>query len=177
MIPALLHLNFSAVLSPPTPCRPMSAFSPLVCSCVLGSFLEHRFPSARIRSPDFAFRSQAHHHTRPYRVSFVRTGRLASGCSPPHLPRPLSLLVTQLPSAFDQSSVWSRGISPPFQVRSRAHERWPLAGWPGEPPAALSLANRAVAICVWDVLQGTHTQMTSARLTTVHPLHRLVRSY
>jgi hypothetical protein len=35
--------------------------------------------------------------------------------------------VTQLPSAFNQSSVWLRGISPPFQMRSRAHGRRRLA--------------------------------------------------
>ena len=30
--------------------------------------------------------------------------------------------VTQLPLAFNQSSVWLRGVPPPFQMRSRAHE-------------------------------------------------------
>jgi hypothetical protein len=40
----------------------------------------------------FATRSQARHDTRPNRLSLVRTDRLASGCSPPHLrgPRLLS---------------------------------------------------------------------------------------
>jgi hypothetical protein len=33
--------------------------------------------------------------------------------------------VTQLPSAFNQSSVWLRGLSPPIQMCSRAH--WPRA--------------------------------------------------
>ncbi len=116
-IPDSPHLNFPVVLSPTTVFRSISAFFPLVCSRVLDSSLQRRFSSARIRSPGFAIHPQARHETGPNRVSCVRTDRIAFRCSPPRL------ATTQLRSAFNQSSVWLRGFSPPFQMCSRAHER------------------------------------------------------
>jgi hypothetical protein len=53
------------------------------------------------------------------------------------------LSVTQLPSAFNQSSVWLRGLSPPIQVRSRAHaRRRPRPLSPGAPPGDLVAGTR-----------------------------------
>ncbi len=47
-IPDSPHLNLPVVLSPITPCLPMSAFTMLVSFRVLGSFPQGRFPSAPI---------------------------------------------------------------------------------------------------------------------------------
>jgi hypothetical protein len=91
-LPDSLHLNFSVVLSPTTRCLSMSAFVSLTCFRVLDLSPERRFPSARIRALGFAIRSQARQHIRPNRVSDVRTDRLASGCSPPHLRGPQLLI-------------------------------------------------------------------------------------
>src|SRR5215203_4374482 len=105
----------SVVLRPNTPCPPMSAFSSLVVSRVLGLLPQGRFPSAPIGSLGFATRSQARQDMRPNQLSFVRTDRLAFRCSPPRLP------ATQLRLAFNQSSVWLRVFPPPLQMRSQAH--------------------------------------------------------
>lgn len=115
-LPDSLHLNFRVVPSPTTLFDPISAFFALASFRVLGFSLQSRFFSALIRSPGFAFHSQARRRTKPNRVPFVRTDPFAFRCSPPRL------TATQLRSAFNQSSVWLRGFSPPFQVRSRAHE-------------------------------------------------------
>src|SRR6266478_8667746 len=49
---------------------------------------QDRFPSAPFGALGFAIHSQARQDTWPNRVPFVRTDRLASGCSPPHLRGP-----------------------------------------------------------------------------------------
>jgi hypothetical protein len=114
-IPDSLHLNLPVVLSPTTPCSSMHAFFTLVC------FAFWTFPRrtvSRLRPPSFrasSFASRLARFMRPNRVPLVRTDRLAFRCSPPRL------TTTQLRSAFNQSSVWLRGFSPPFQMRSRAH--------------------------------------------------------
>lgn len=91
-LPDSPHLNFSVVLSPTTRCPSMSAS--------LRSFSSRSglFPgwtvsrSASFRALGFAIHSQARQDIKPNRVPHVRTDRLASGCSPPHLrgPRLLS---------------------------------------------------------------------------------------
>jgi hypothetical protein len=53
---------------------------------------QDRFPSASFGFLGFAFHSQARQDTRPNRVPHVRTDRLASGCSPPHLRGPRLLI-------------------------------------------------------------------------------------
>jgi hypothetical protein len=49
---------------------------------------QDRFPSAPFGALGFAIHSQARQDIQPNRVPFVRTDRLASGCSPPHLRGP-----------------------------------------------------------------------------------------
>ena len=117
-IPDSQHLNLPVVLSPTTPCLPMSAFSMLASHSRSGVVC--RRAVSRLRPPaflGFANQTQARQDIRPNRVSFVRTDRLAFRCSPPRL------TTTQLRSAFNQSSIWLRVFSPPLQVRSRAHAR------------------------------------------------------
>ena len=129
-LPDSLHLNFSVVLSPTTGCPSMAAS--------LRSLLS--------RSGLFPVRTVSRPRPSGFRASsFVRRLAKTSGRieflsygptdSPPVAPHPTFgghdssvPSVTQLPSAFNQSSVWLRGISPPFQVRSRAHERRRPAG-------------------------------------------------
>src|SRR5215210_4247568 len=87
-LPDSPHLNFSVVLSPTTRCPSMSAS--------LRSFSSRSglFPgwtvsrSASFRALGFATHSQARQDIKPNRVPHVRTDRLASGCSPPHLRGP-----------------------------------------------------------------------------------------
>ncbi len=84
-LPDSLHLNFSVVLSPTTRCPSMSASSRSLASrsgLFPGRAVSRLRPSGLL---GFATRSQARQDIRPNRVPLVRTDRLASGCSPPHL--------------------------------------------------------------------------------------------
>ena len=90
-LPDSPHLNFSVVLSPTTPCPssplPFARFFRVLDFPRLG-----RFPSAPCGVLGFAIHSQARQDIRPNRVPHVRTDRLASGCSPPHLRGPRLLI-------------------------------------------------------------------------------------
>ena len=114
-IPDSPHLNLPVVLSPTTPCLPMSAS---LRSLFSRSGL---FPSravSRLRPLGFRASPFVRRLARTSgRIEFlvVRTDRLTFRCSPPRL------TTTQLRSAFNQSSIWLRVFSPPLQVRSRAH--------------------------------------------------------
>jgi len=132
----------SVVPCPTTLCPPRSAFCSLVVLAFWGRHRRTVSWSAPTGSLGFAIRSQARQDTRPNRLSLVRNDRLASRCSPPRL------TTKQLRSAFNQSSVWLRVFSPPLQVRSRAHERWPLR------PPALCLVGGARASARARLRQG-----------------------
>ena len=147
-LPDSPHLNFFVVLSPTTRCLSMSAS--------LRSFLSRsglfprqgRFSSAPFGSLGFAIQSQARQDIRPNRVPLVRTDRLASGCSPPHLRgpqlispfgdavtfgfQPVERLVERDLTSFSDVLSGARPRASRTRVTSTAGpERWRLAGWPG----------------------------------------------
>jgi len=123
-LPDSPHLNFSVVLSPTTRCPSMAAS--------LRSFISRSglFPGravSRLRPSGFWASPFIRKLARtPGRIEFLTYGPTDS---PPVALHPTFgghdssvPSVTQLPLAFNQSSVWLRGISPPLQMRSRAHE-------------------------------------------------------
>src|SRR5829696_4754998 len=123
-LPDSPHLNFSVVLSPTTRCPSMSA-SLRSFSSRSGLFpdrtVSRLHPSGLWASP--LVRRLARTSSR---IEFLTYGPTDS---PPVALHPTFgglnssfPSVTQLPLAFNQSSVWLRGISPPIQMRSRAHE-------------------------------------------------------
>ena len=123
-LPDSLHLNFSVVLSPTTPCPSMAAsLRPFSSRSGLfpGRTVSRLHPSGFWASPFIRRLART-----PGRIEFLTYGPTDS---PPVAPHPTFgghdssfPSVTQLPLAFNQSSFWLRGISPPIQMRSRAHE-------------------------------------------------------
>ena len=119
-LPDSLHLSFPVVLSPTTRCLSMSASSRLFISrsgLFPGRAVSRLRPSGLRASPLASRLAMT-----SGRIEFLTYGPTDSPPVALHATfKPAGSSVTQLPSAFNQSSVWLRGFTPPSQMRSRAH--------------------------------------------------------